>query len=134
MNVLLRFLANPKLLKRFLGTKAGRAAALKWGRMLVNSRAVQSMVGKFMNKNGGNMKNSKNYAALEQKYKELQAKVEKLEQQVSADKNSDSELQTATFTLGRQVVEMQRLYAQMQMDLQKLQQAQMINSAVQHTR
>lgn len=50
MAVWLRFLANPKLLGRFMKSKAGRKAAFKWGSMLLKSRAIESLIGKFTNK------------------------------------------------------------------------------------
>ena len=117
MPVLLRLLANPKLLARFMRTKAGRKAALKYGTMLVNSKTAQDSVKKFLNKNGRDLQ----FAASEKKYNELQAKIDALQTQVDARNATDAQLQTATFTLGRQVVEMQRLYAQLQQQLQQMQ-------------
>ncbi|MDE6481682.1 MAG: hypothetical protein K2L25_02570 [Alphaproteobacteria bacterium] len=117
MPVLLRLLANPKLLARFMRTKAGRKAALKYGTMLVNSKTAQDSVKKFLNKNG----RDRQFAASEKKYNELQAKIDALQTQVDARNATDAQLQTATFTLGRQVVEMQRLYAQLQQQLQQMQ-------------
>lgn len=117
MPVLLRLLANPKLLARFMRTKAGRKAALKYGTMLVNSKTAQDSVKKFLNKNG----RDRQFAASEKKYNELQAKIDALQAQVDTRSATDAQLQTATFTLGRQVVEMQRLYAQLQQQLQQMQ-------------
>ncbi len=98
-------------------TKAGRKAALKYGTMLVNSKTAQDSVKKFLNKNG----RDRQFAASEKKYNELQAKIDALQTQVDARNATDAQLQTATFTLGRQVVEMQRLYAQLQQQLQQMQ-------------
>ena len=55
----LRILANPKVLKRFLGTKAGKKATLKYGSMLLNSKMAQNAIGKFIKRNGETMKNNK---------------------------------------------------------------------------
>lgn len=121
----LRVLANPKILKRFLGTKAGKRAAFKYGSMLVNSKAVQNTIGKFMNNNGDKLKNDREYKKLAREYADLQQKVAKLEAQIDAQRDNNERVQTLTFTMGRTVVEMQRLYAQMQTELQRLYQTQM---------
>lgn len=128
-----RVLANPKVLKRFLGTKAGRKAAFKYGNMLLNSKMVQNSVKKFMNKNGKSLDGNKNYAVQEKQFSQMQKKIAALEAQIEKNKDDQIAMQTATFAMGRQVIEMQRLYAQMQMELQKMQQAQIAMSA-QHTR
>ena len=39
----LRVLANPRVLKRFLGTRAGKKATLKYGSMLLKSRMAQKV-------------------------------------------------------------------------------------------
>lgn len=121
-----RVLANPKVLKRFLGTKAGRKAVFKYGNMLLNSKIVQNSVKKFMNTNGKSLDGNKNYAAKEKQFAQMQKKIAALEAQIEKNKDDQIAMQTATFAMGRQVIEMQRLYAQMQMELQKMQQNQMI--------
>lgn len=128
-----RVLANPKILKRFLGTKAGRKAAFKYGNMLLNSKMIQNSVEKFMNKNEKALAGNKNYAAQEKQFAQMQKKIATLEAQIEKNKDDQIVMQTTTFTMGRQVIEMQRLYAQMQMELQKMQQKQMMLAA-QHTR
>ena len=73
----LRVLANPKVLKRFLGTKAGKKATLKYGSMLLNSKMAQNAIGKFINRNGDTMKNNKEYKQQLKDYARLQKRVEK---------------------------------------------------------
>ncbi|MBQ8294038.1 MAG: hypothetical protein IJX89_01460 [Alphaproteobacteria bacterium] len=125
MAVWLRVLANPKVLKRFLGTKAGKRAAFKYGSMLVKSKTIQNAIGKFMNNNGEKLQSDKDYKKLAREYASLQQKIAKLEGQIDAQRNNNEKIQTLTFTMGRTVVEMQRLYAQMQTELQRLYQNQM---------
>ena len=124
MSVWVRFLANPKLLGRFLKTKAGRKAAFKWGGMLVKSRAAQSLIDKFINRNGKRLNKDKSYRDLEKKYENIQKRIAELEKQFEKSHESQSAIQTNTFTLGRQVIEMQQLYTQMQSELQHIQQQQ----------
>lgn len=126
MPVVLRLLANPKLLARFMRTKAGRKAALKYGTMLVNSKEVQSGIKKILSRKG----DSKKFSASGKKFEELQAKVAALQSQIDTRNSTDAELQTATFTLGRQVIEMRRLYNELQRQLQQMQ----FSMAAQHTR
>jgi len=133
MAVWLRVLANPKVLKRFLQTKAGRKAALKYGTMLLNSKMVQDSVNKFMNKNDRALSDDKAYAAQTKQYAALQKQIAALQAQIDKSRDDNAAVQTATFTMGRRVIEMQRLYAQMQAELQRVQQIQMQMSA-QHTR
>lgn len=121
----LRVLANPKVLKRFLGTKAGRKAVYKYGSMLVNSKMAQDAVQKFMNKNGKSLSGNQDYAAQEKQFVKLQKQIASLQAQIDKNKDDQIAMQTATFTMGRRVVEMQQLYAQMQMELNKMQQMQM---------
>ena len=128
-----RVLANPKVLKRFLRTKAGRKAAFKYGNMLLNSKMIQNAISKFMHKNGKSLSGNKKYAAQQKEFAKMQQKIAALEAQIEKNKDDQIAMQTATFTMGRQVIEMQRLYAQMQMELQKMQQDKMILTA-QHTR
>jgi len=117
MPVVLRLLANPKLFARFMRTKAGRKAALKYGTMLVNSKTVRDSTKKFFNKHGEN----KRFAADRQRFENLQARIDALQAAVDTRNSTDAQLQTATFTLGRQVVEMRQLLAKMQSDMQQMQ-------------
>lgn len=134
MPVLLRLLANPKLLGRFLRTKAGRRAALKYGTMVVNSKTVQDQINKFMNKNGRTMSGDARYDGYAKEFEKMQAQINALQEKVDAQRQDNEALQTATFTLGRRVIEMQRLYAQMQMELQRVHTAQMAAAARARTR
>ena len=114
----LRVLANPKVLKRFLGTRAGKKATLKYGSMLLNSRMVQNAIGKFIGRNGDTMKNNKEYKQQLKDYARLQKRVEKLESQLDRALDNNDKMSELTFALGRNVVEMQRLLAQMQSEYQ----------------
>lgn len=114
----LRVLANPKVLKRFLGTKAGKKAALKYGNMLLNSKMAQNAIDKFMNKNGNAMKDDKAFKRQQKDYIALQKRVAKLEAQLDRAHDNNDKMSELTFTLGRNVVEMQRLLAQMQAQYQ----------------
>ena len=114
----LRILANPKVLKRFLGTKAGKKATLKYGSMLLNSKMAQNAIGKFINRHGDTMKNNKEYKQQLKDYARLQKRVEKLETQLDRARDNSDKMYELTFTLGRNVVEMQRLLAQMQSQYQ----------------
>lgn len=109
----LRVLANPKVLKRFLGTKAGKKATMKWGKMILESKMTQNAIDKLMNKNGKTLSNDKKYKEMAKEYATLQAKVAQLESKLNAIQNDNAALETTTFTLGRQVVEMRRLYQEM---------------------
>ena len=122
----LRILANPKVLKRFLGTKAGKKATLKYGSMLLNSKMAQNAIGKFINRNDGMMKNNKEYEQQLRDYERLQKRVEKLEMQLDRAHDNNDKMSELTFTLGRNVVEMRRLLVQMQSQYQnQIQQIQM---------
>ncbi len=125
MAVWLRVLANPRVLKRFMGTRAGKKAALKYGSMLLNSKMARDAVGKFMNRSGGAMKGNRDFAKMEREYARLERRVEKLETQLDAVRNNDEKISELTFTLGRNVVEMQQLLAQMQALYQQTLQQQM---------
>lgn len=127
-------ISNPRVLGRFIKTPAGRRAAFKYASMAVNSRAVQNVINKFVSQNNTQMNNSPEYATKLAEYKELQRRVAALESQLAQSRENESELQTATFTLGRRVIEMQRLYADMQRDLQQMQMAQMSRVSRTHTR
>ncbi len=123
--VVVRAISKPKVFKRFLGTKAGKKAVLKWGKMLVNSKIAQSSIDKLMNRMGNSGKNSTKYKKMTKEYVALQKKVAALEEQLETVKNDNVALETKTFTLGRQVVQMQQLYKQMLTELQKQQQMMM---------
>lgn len=114
----IRLLANPKVLKRFLGTKAGKKAALKYGNMLLNSKMAQNAIDKFMNKNGNAMKGDKVFKRQQKDYIALQKRVAKLEAQLDRAHDNNDKMSELTFSLGRNVVEMQRLLAQMQAQYQ----------------
>lgn len=124
----LRVLANPKVLKRFLGTKAGKKATLKYGSMLLNSKMAQNAIGKFINRNGNTMKNNKEYKEQLRDYARLQKRVEKLEMQLESVRDNSDKMAELTFTLGRNVVEMQNLLSQMQAQYQQY--AQQIQMAM----
>lgn len=134
MAVWLRVLANPKVLKRFLGTRAGKKATLKYGSMLLNSRMAQNAIGKFINRNGKAMKNDKEYKQQLRDYARLQKRVEKLESQLDRARDNNDKMSELTFTLGRNVVEMQRLLAQMQTQYQSHMQQMQIAMANARTR
>lgn len=122
----LRILANPKVLKRFLGTKAGKKATIKYGNMLLNSKIVQNAIARFINRNDDTMKNNKEYKQQLRDYARLQKRVEKLEAQLDHVRDDNNKMSALTFTLGRNVVEMRRLLAQMQTQYQnQMQQMQM---------
>lgn len=125
----LRVLANPKVLKRFLGTKAGKKAVLKYGSMLLNSKMAQNAIGKFINRNGETMKDNKEYKQQLKDYARLQKRVEKLEGQLDNARDNGEKMSELTFTLGRNVVEMQRLLAQMQAQYQQQMQQMQIAMA-----
>ena len=130
----LRVLANPRVLKRFLGTRAGKKATLKYGSMLLNSRMAQNAIGKFINRNGNAMKNDKEYKQQLRDYARLQKRVEKLESQLDRARDNNDKMSELTFTLGRNVVEMQRLLAQMQTQYQSHMQQMQIAMANARTR
>lgn len=134
MAVWLRVLANPRVLKRFLGTRAGKKATLKYGSMLLNSRMAQNAIGKFINRNGNTMKNDKEYKQQLRDYARLQKRVEKLESQLDRARDNNDKMSELTFTLGRNVVEMQRLLAQMQTQYQSHMQQMQIAMANARTR
>ena len=134
MAVWLRVLANPRVLKRFLGTRAGKKAALKYGSMLLNSRMAQNAIGKFINRNGETMKNNKEYKQQLKDYARLQKRVEKLETQLDRAHDNNDKMSELTFTLGRNVVEMQQLLAQMQSQYQAQMQQMQIAMANARTR
>lgn len=126
--------ANPRIMSRFIKTPAGRRAAFKYGAMLLNSRSVQNDINKFISRNDSQLQSNQNYAEHINQYHELQKRIVALESELEASRASESELQTATFTLGRRVIEMQRLYADMQRQLHELQQIQIARTVNGHIR
>ena len=64
----------------------------------------------------------------------VECSAEKLEQQLAAAHDNNEKIQTLTFTLGRNVVEMQQLLVQMQAQYQQTLQQQMAMAANAHTR
>ncbi|MBQ4130636.1 MAG: hypothetical protein IJD69_04680 [Alphaproteobacteria bacterium] len=130
----LRAVAKPAVFKRFLGTKAGKKAVLKYGTMLVKSKDVRNAIGNFINRNGDKMKNDKAYKQQLKDYAAMEKRVEKLEQQLAAAHDNNEKIQILTFTLGRNVVEMQQLLVQMQAQYQQTLQQQMAMAANAHTR
>lgn len=130
----LRVLANPKILARFLSTKAGKRATLKYGKMLLNSQMARSAVNKFMDGSGRSLSGNKEYKQLTKDYEKLQSRTQKLEAQLAATRDDNDKLQALTFSLGRTVVQMQQTLTQMQnLYQQHLHQAQ-IAMANSHTR
>lgn len=126
-----RAIAKPKVFMRFLGTKAGKRAMLKSGTMLLRSKSAQNMISKFVSKNDKQMTGNKEYEEYKKKYEHLQKRIAELEKQLDAARDNQSQMETLTFTLGRQVVQMQQLLAQMQQQ-QNVLAMQMANA--QHTR
>ncbi|MCM1294248.1 MAG: hypothetical protein NC311_01650 [Muribaculaceae bacterium] len=127
-------ISNPRVLGRFIKTPAGRRAAFKYASMAVNSRAVQDSINRFMTQNNDKLQDDTQYTAQSAEYAELQKRVAALESQLKQSRDNESELQTATFTLGRRVIEMQHLYADMQSVLQQIRMAQMARATTAHTR
>ncbi len=126
--VVVRAIAKPKVFKRFLGTKAGKKAAFKWGKMLLNSKMTGRSIDKLMNRMESSGQDSKEYKRLQTEYKKLQKKIAELERQLESVQNDNADLETKTFTLGRQVVQMRQLYQHMLNELQKQQQMIIANS------
>ena len=113
-----RILANPRVLKRFLGTRAGKKATLKYGSMLLNSRMAQNAIEKFINRNDDTMQNNKAYKQQKKEYIALQKRVARLEAQMDSVRDNNEKMSELTFALGRSVVEMQNLLLQMQLSYQ----------------
>lgn len=112
--MVIRAISKPKVFKRFLGTKAGKRAMLKYGTMLLRSKSAQNTISKFVSKNDKQMTGNKEYEESKQKYEQLQKRIAELEKQLDAARDNQSQMETLTFTLGRQVVQMQQLLADMQ--------------------
>ena len=134
MPVLLLLLANPIFLARFLRTPAGRRAALKYGTMVVKSKTAQDAITKFMHTNNQYLGGKKDYAMQQAKFDKIQRQISQLQAQVDTMRQDRQTLETATFTMGRRVIELQRLYAQMQMELQRVRTAQMAMADRAHMR
>lgn len=130
----MRAVAKPAVFKRFLGTRAGKKAIWKYGTMLVKSKDVRNAIGNFINRNGDKMKNDKAYKQQLKDYAAMKKRVERLEKQLSAAQDNNEKIQTLTFTLGRNVVEMQQLLTQMQAQYQQTLQQQMAMAANAYTR
>ena len=134
MQVLLRLLANPKLLARFYSTKECRRAAMKYCTMVVKSKTAQDAITKFMHTNNQYLGGKKDYAMQQAKFDKIQRQISQLQAQVDTMRQDRQTLETATFTMGRRVIELQRLYAQMQMELQRVRTAQMAMADRAHMR
>lgn len=115
----LRVLANPKVVKRFFKTKAGKKVILKYGKMLLESRMIRGMIDRFLRKNNAALRNNKEYRKLEKEYEKLQQRVAELEKKLNATNENKQDLETLTFSLGRAVVEMQQLLKKMQAEYQQ---------------
>ncbi len=68
------------------------------------------------------------------KFDKIQRQISQLQAQVDTMRQDRQTLETATFTMGRRVIELQRLYAQMQMELQRVRTAQMAMADRAHMR
>lgn len=129
-----RVLANPKVLKRFFKSKAGKKVLFKYGKMLVKSKMIRGMIDRFLRKNNATLRNNKEYKKLEKEYKSLQQRVDGLEKKLNAINENKQELETLTFTLGRTVVEMQQLLEKMQAEYQRIYQQPQISKQMRYTR
>lgn len=129
-----RVLANPKVLKRFFKSKAGKKVLFKYGKMLVKSKMIRGMIDRFLRKNNATLRNNKEYKKLEKEYESLQQRVAGLEKKLNATNENKQELETLTFTLGRTVVEMQQLLEKMQAEYQRIYQQPQISKQMQYTR
>lgn len=126
----LRILANPRILKRFLGTRAGKKAVLKYGSMLLKSKMIRNAIQRFMGGIGKSLTGDKEYKKNEKEYTRLLQRMEKLESQLESVRDNNEKISELTFALGRTVVEMQRLLTQMQsLYQQRVQQAQVSMTA-----
>ena len=96
--------------------------------MLVNSKITQRSVDKLMERVGKSGQDNKEYKTLVKEYKVLQGKVAQLERKLDSVQNDNNSLETKTFALGRQVVQMRQLYQQMLTEFQKQQQMLMLNA------
>ena len=88
--VVVRAISKPKVFKRFLGTKAGKKATLKWGKMLVNSKITQRSVDKLMERVGKSGQDNKEYKTLVKEYRVLQGKVAQLERKLDSVQNDNN--------------------------------------------
>ncbi len=130
----LRVLANPKVLKRFLGTKAGKKATIKYGSMLLRSKMARNALDKFINRNGASMSDRREYKKMVKEYSALQKRIDKLESQLDKSRQDNAKMQELTFSLGRCVVEMNKMLAQLQAQYQSHMQQMQIAMANARTR
>lgn len=133
MNPVVRVLTKSKIAKRFLLRRVKNGRAFKFGRMLIRARMAGKLIDGFTKNNGNSMKAHKKYKEMENKYNQLHKRIIDLEQKFSRVTDDDS-AQELAFTLGRQVIELRRLYEQMQSELKRSQQNQIAIAAVQKTR
>ena len=110
----LRIFANPKVLKRFLSTHAGKQATLKYGKMLLNSKMAKNAIEKFISRDGAALADNRDYAKLSKEYHTLQKRVAKIESRLERARDDDEDMSELTFALGRNVIEMRRILTQMQ--------------------
>ena len=111
---IIRAATNPKAFKRFLGTRAGKKATIKYGTMLVRSKDVRSAIEKMVNRKPKQEKTDKSYEKMLAKYERLIQDIEKIQADVAASGDDTNRVQQLSFALGRRVVEMRRLYSEMQ--------------------
>lgn len=124
----IRAVAKPKVFKRFLGTKAGKRAMLKSATMLLRSKNIRNGIDKFISRNNSQMQGNKKYEEDKKEYLRLQKRITQLEKQLQDAKQNQDQLETLTFSLGRSVIEMQRLLSDMQQQYNnQMQQIQMLN-------
>ena len=128
-----RAFAKPKVFKRFLGTRAGKRATLKYGTMLVNTKEVQNGFDRLFRRGDNQQPQDKEYSKLIKKYEKLAAEVEQLESEFSHAGDDVDKIQTITFKLGRRVVEMRRLLQEMEKYHQR-QNQNIYTSSLGHTR
>jgi len=87
-----------------------------------------------MHTNNQYLGGKKDYAMQQAKFDKIQRQISQLQSQVDAVRQDRQTLETATFTMGRRVIELQRLYAKMQMELQRVRTAQMAMADRAHMR
>ena len=132
VGTVVRGLLKPRVFMRFLGTKSGKRATLKFGRMLLKSKIAGDLVGRFIGRKGKQLDNNREYKQQVREYEKLQKRIASLESKLDRYQNNSEKIQELTFTLGRSVVEMNQLLAQMQ-ELYR-QQTQQMQIAMANTR
>lgn len=132
VGTIVRGVLNPRAFMRFLGTKSGKRATLKFGRMLLKSKMAGDLVARFIGRNGKQLDNNREYKQQVREYEKLQKRIASLESKLDRYQNNSEKIQELTFTLGRCVVEMNQLLAQMQ-ELYR-QQTQQMQIAMANTR